>query len=246
MTIAKTVNIADNAAVAKFIKTAGNNVELLQYGQAIHNQNIKKNHAEDVSVAAMDAISDSILTAQYIENKRQVLLDALHQGKMTPAELDMLKPGYFIYLDSLVQKGLQELSEQARAEKLGQLVMVYDINNDSEFVRGYLSQGKALNANHAEDKAVIDVVDQAFHSWLVANKMTNQDGVIYSTEQLDKAGNPINRVDPEVLSARLSDPVDGLHRAIKKHDKRFELEVRQHQAAQKTQQAPQTNPEPGA
>lgn len=228
--------VADDSAVAKFLKTSGNNLTCLRYGQDILNSNPKRGTVT-ASETAMTAVSDSILTAEYIAQKRAVLEGMIHDGSITQDELQMLKPGHFTFQDSLAQKALQELSETERVEKLSNVVMVFNVNDRSEFVRGYMSNGVQLDAKNEDDKKAIAVLDQTFHSWLVSNNMSSKHGVIFKTDQLDKDGKP-TLADPKTVSELLSDPVKGLGAVMKKQDKAFALEVRQHQAKQAQEEKP--------
>lgn len=232
MTINKPIKpaVAENAAVAKALKTAGNSLSNLQYIQTELSSNTTRNRTEEASGVALEAVTDSIFVAQYATKKRTELMDKLWDGTITSEDMLMLEPGYFNFQDSLAQKALQELSESMRSEKLSNVVMVYDVNDKSEFVRGYMSNDQPLDPNHEDDQKVIRVIDQTFHSWLVSNGLSSQDGVIYTTDQLDKQGNPINRADPHVISALLRDPVKGLESVMKKQDRTYALDVRQYQA----------------
>ncbi|MDP3705002.1 MAG: hypothetical protein Q8R24_03730 [Legionellaceae bacterium] len=235
----KTV-IASDSAVAAYLKTAGDNLNCLEYGKKILDAKPKRGTV-NASEIAMTAANDSILTAEYIAQKRAVLLEMIHDGSITPDELDMLKPGYFTFQDSLAQKALLELSETERAEKLSNVVMFYNINERSEFVRGCMSNGIPLEAKNEQDKKAIAVIDQTFHSWLVSNNMISKQGVIFKTDQLDKEGKP-TLADPQTVSALLNDPVKGLGVVMKKQDKSFGLEVRQRQ----TKPTPEAMPEVGS
>lgn len=228
--------VADNVSVSKAIATCGKRIKVLYYLQESHYLVVKKNKTEFASAAAMTAISDTISMAKFIEQKREDLLPKLWDGTITEAELDMLQPDYFNFQDSLAEKALQDLDENLRTEKLSNIVMIYDINEKSEFVRGYLSKGKPLNTQDSDDKKVINVADQAFHSWLVSNGMSSQNGVIYMNTPKDKKGNPIKRADPKTISSLLSDNQKGLDAMLKKHDTSFSLEVRNKQDTQPKQQ----------
>ena len=153
----------------------------------------------------------------------------------------MLHPFFFSYQESVAQRALDRLDENIRATKLANVTMVYDIDEHSQLVRGYLSHGKFLDSKNAEDKVVIDVLDKSFHAWLMKNKyVMDDDGVIYKSEKYKNA-KPTIKADPQQLSALLEDESKGL---AKKQEHVYKLEVR-HQdrpaAEGEKSQAPQSS-----
>lgn len=214
----------DNVAVAKTLEVIGGNLNLLWELKKDHDGLVAKNRTDEYSKDAKSAITDTISVATYIHEKRQDLENKLWDGSITDEEIEMLHPEYFSFQESLAQKLLQELEPNVRTEKLRQVTMVYQINEKSEFVRAYLSNGKKLDPDNEQDAKVIKISDQFFHSWLVKNKMVSVDGVIY--KQADhKGGKPTQKADPEVVSALLDDAEKGL---AQKRTASFLLEVKEY------------------
>ncbi|MDP3561131.1 MAG: hypothetical protein Q8R83_03000 [Legionellaceae bacterium] len=230
---------ADNIAKSDALTTAGSNLKIVQYVQERENQIRRRLGTDGVSDAASDAISDTVSMATYIAEKRTELLSKLWDGTITEEELLMLKPGYFTFQETMAQKALQELDVNVREEKLNNVSMIYNVNDKSEFIRGYLRNNKQLNANDDDDKKIINILDKSFHSWLLNNGMTSVNGVIYTTDKLDKKGAPINKANPKEVSTLIVDPVKGL---AKKQEKSFSLEVKQYQGKKAPQKAAEAAP----
>ncbi len=216
----------DNQAVAKILDTIGGNLGLLTELQEEHDELVAKNRTEAYSTDAKTAISDTISVATYIHEQRSLLEQKLWDGSITDDELERLKPGYFSFQESMAQKALEELDADVRAEKLSQVTMVYSISDESEFTRGYLSQGKQLKANDEQDKKIIDILDQSFHAWLLRQNLVSVEGVIYKQEKY-KDGKPTQKAHPAVVSQLLLDEQKGL---AKKQESSFPLEVREYRS----------------
>lgn len=226
----------DNLAVSKILDTLGGNLELLKELRADHDELVAKNRTEEYSTDAKTAINDTISVASFMQEKRVHLEQKLWDGTITDEELEILKPDYFSFQESLAQKSLQELDEKLRTEKLSQVTMVYSIDEDSKFIRGYLSNGKQLNANDEDDKKIIDILDQSFHSWLLRNNLVSLDGVIYKHEKY-KSGKPTKKANPEKVSELLLDAEKGL---AKKQESSFPLQVKAYQAKKAAAKNPQS------
>lgn len=216
----------DNQAMAKILDTVDGNLALLTEVRQEHDDLVAKNRTETYSTDAKTAINDTISVATYIHEQRAPLEQKLWDGTITDEELEKLKPGYFSFQESMAQKALQELDDNVRAEKLSQVTMVYSINDESEFTRGYLSQGKQLKAKDEQDKKIIDILDQSFHAWLLRHNLVSVEGVIYKHDKY-KAGKPTQKADPEVVSALLLDAEKGL---AKRQESSFPLEVKQYKS----------------
>ncbi len=219
----------ENQASAKAIAMIRNNSEL---GRSVKNQlsKISKEFkCEEEMQAVLSAVDDTISMAEYVENILAPLHEKKWDGTITPQERKMLEPGYFNYQDLLVKKKLQEIDKDTVAEKMQNVVMIYDINDKSEFVRAYVSNGKQLDVNNSEEKKLIDLYDQCFHSWLVYNKMSSQSGVIFNTSKLDRKGNYIERATPDDVIKLINNPERGLDIAVKKLNKSFSLGVQRNQ-----------------
>ncbi len=215
----------DNLSISKAIELCGNHINSLRYLQDALKESITQLCTQESNQAAMAAVEESLATALFVEDKVTSLLSKLHDGSITEAEINMLKPGYFNYQDSLVEKQLQSLDPSSR-DKLNNVMMVYDINHRSEFVRGYMSHDLPLDPTAENDKKIIDVMDQSFHSWLVSHQLASQQGVIYKTDKVDNQGFYVNKADPQMVSSLLRDPLHGLEATIKKQDPSITMQVR--------------------
>lgn len=217
----------DHAAGAKTLEVLRNHLDLL----------VEFNNQPHLSEDVKAAVNEMMTAAEYVQGKRQELLNKLWDGTITDQEIEMLHPNYFSFQESIAQRALQNLDAQVRSEKLSDVTMVYQINDQSEFVRGYLSHGKMLNPENNQDQQVIHVLDQSFHSWLIKNKLVSVDGVIY--HQPTKAyETPTQKVNAKVMSELIEDKDKGL---AKKQEAFFKLTVQAHQATSaEPDHAPQT------
>lgn len=204
----------DASALTKCFEICAGDLGCLQYIQTEVDVIKKKFSSEEVSQTIILAVNDTVAFANYVATKRENLKQKLWSGTISPQELSQLRSDYFNYQDMLAQKKLQAIDEKVLANK--DITMYYDINDKSEFVRGYVSNDEQLNDNDEQEKKIIELYDQCFHSWLVANKMSSQNGVIYDTTKLDKKGNYINKAKPEDVVRLINDPVQGLGAAVMK------------------------------
>lgn len=223
---------AENKAVAKTIDVVKNNPEMLKVVQKRCNENAQRFKREEESEAQLSAIADTISMAEYVFNVRKDLYQKLWNGTITEAELEMLRPDYFNFQDLLAHQQLEDIGEEFIAENMQNVYMVYDVSKDSEFIRGYIIDGKQLDPANPKDKKIIDLYDQCFHSWLVDNKMSSQDGVIYNVNKLDKKGNYVEKSKPEDVMRLLESEERGLKFAVNKQSKDLHLEVVRNQPAE--------------
>ena len=228
----------ENKAVAKTLEVVKNNPEMVKSVQKQCIENAQRFKREEESEAQLSAIEDTVSMAEYVYNVRKDLYQKLWNGTITPEELEMLRPDYFNFQDLLAHQQLQAIDEEFIAENMQNVVMVYDVSQDSEFIRGYISEGRQLDPNNSKDKKIIDLYDQCFHSWLVDNKMSSQDGVIYNINKLDKKGNYVEKSKPEDVMRLLESEDRGLKFAVDKQSKDLNLEVVRNQ--------PAASPEPEA
>jgi hypothetical protein len=227
----------DNKAVSRAIDVCDGNLNLLYYAKSEHADIVKKLGREEESVAAATAIDDTISMAEYVDRERKDLYEKIWSGTLTNSELEMLRADYFNFQDLLAQEKLQSIDKRVLDEKFKDIVMVYDVNDQSEFIRGYMSNGKQLDPKNVDDKKIIDLLDQSFHSWLVENGYSSQDGIVYNTDKIDKKGNYTKKATPETVATLISNPDKGLNASVKKQSKELSFEVKRHQPKQKEELA---------
>lgn len=215
----------ENRACVAALEMARHNPTLLRVIQEDIENIGKKFKCEEEMEPVLTALSDTLSMAEYAESIRGPLYSKIWDGTITPEEMEMLKPGYFTYQDLLANRILQDIDKSVIEEKMQNVSILYDINDNSEFIRAYMSNGKQLDANNADDKKIIDLYDQCFHSWLVKNNMSSQDGVIYNTTKLDKQGNYIEKADKTKIISLINNPNLGLDTVVKKQGKNLKLQV---------------------
>lgn len=219
----------DLPASVKTLEIAKKNPDLLrEVKQRLESISIKFDCAEELQ-AVFSAVDDTLSMAKYVQDIVSPLYGSCWDGTITPEEIEMLKPDYFSYQDLLAQRKLQEIDQSIVEDKMKNVVMVYDVNDNAEFVRAYMSNGKQLDISNPDDKKIIDLYDQCFHSWLVNNNMSSQNGVIFNTTKLDKKGNYIERANAENIVSLISNPERGLDVAIKKQGRFLDLKVQRFQ-----------------
>lgn len=215
----------ENKAVANALAVAGDNVELLKEIRDKANKSAEKFDRFEESEAAFKAIADTISMAEFVYNTRKDIMLKIWNGTLSAEDLEMLRPDYFNFQDLLAHEQLQDIDIQFIENNMQNVVMVYDVSENSEFVRGYIVDGQQLNPENPEHKKIIDLYDQCFHSWLVDNKMSSQDGVIYDVNKLDRQGNYTHRVKPEEVMRCLESKDTGLMSTIKKQSAQLGLEL---------------------
>lgn len=215
----------ENQASRKALEIAGNNPSLVEYIQHSIKKIGKEFKCQETMESVSSAVTDTLSMAVYVKDTLDPLYIKCWEGTIEPAEKEMLKPGYFNYQDLLAKQKFQEIDEKLIAEKMQNVVMLYDVNDKSEFVRAYMGNGKQLDINNPDEKKIIDLYDQCFHSWLVHNDMSSQDGIIYNTSKLDKQGNYIERADSEKIVSLINDPERGLDISVKKQGRTLELNI---------------------
>ncbi|MDF1758500.1 MAG: hypothetical protein P1U74_09425 [Legionellaceae bacterium] len=227
----------ENKAVSKCIELAQGNLTVLLHIQKEHDAIVGHFKCADESEVATSAIKDTISMAEYVHNERRGLEEKIRNGTITESELEMLKSDYFNFQDLLTQQKLKDIDKSDLAETFKDVVMVYDINDQSEFVRGYVSNGKQLNPAVEKDGKVIDLLDGAFHSWLVGNGLSSDAGVIYNKDKIDNDGHFTERANPEKVIECLNNPQKGLDATIKKQSPDLSLRAQRNQQSE-PQQAP--------
>lgn len=181
--------------------------------------------SQEFYTTALGSVNDNAAMVEFEVGSRKHLIRKLWNGKITAAELDMLHPSYYNFQDSLVNKQLQELDSKFVEENMQDVAMVYDVSEDSEFVRAYLVNGRQLDEQNSADKKIIDLYDQYFHSWLVDNKMSSQDGVIFDTTKLDRKGNYTQKVKREEIIRLFESASKGLKTTLNKQKHKLGLEI---------------------
>lgn len=110
------------------------------------------------------------------------------------------------------------------------------ISDESNFIRGYSSDGKPL------DNKTVDSLDKLFNSWLATMKFESNDGATYNliskdgaifkatkaTIWLDNQGEPV-RVDPEEFKSLLDRKNNGLEAYIQEQNKDIGITIQQHE-----------------
>lgn len=110
------------------------------------------------------------------------------------------------------------------------------ISDESNFIRGYSSDGKAL------DTKTVDSLDKLFNAWLATMKFESKDGATYNliskdgaifkatkaTIWLDSQGEPV-RVDPEEFKLALDRKSNGLEAYIQQQNKDIGITIQQHE-----------------
>ena len=234
----------ENQACRKALEIARNNPSLVQYIKTkVEKIAIDFDYEEEMQ-AVLSAVNDTLSMAEYVEGVVGHLYTKCWDATITPLEREMLKPGYFNYQDLLAQKKLQEIDQNIVGSRMKNVIMVYDVSDKSEFVRAYMIDGKQLDINNPEDKKIIDLYDQCFHSWLVNNNMSSQDGIVFETTKLDKKGNYVERASAENIATLINDPERGIDATVKKQSGSLELKVQRFQ--QKAEPAPTVRAEKNA
>lgn len=215
----------ESLALSKAIEVCGGNLSSLEYLEKAYAE-VMANFKQNGGVQdAMSVIADTVEMARFVHNERSGLDSKIHDGTITEDELKVLAPDYFNFQDLLTKRKLEDIDKELLADKFKNILMVYEISDSSEFVRGYVSNGEQLSEKIADDNKIIDLLDQAFHSWLVSNGMINHDGIIYDKSTVDSKGNYTKKINPKDFKKLISSPDKGLDAAIKKQDKTLSLEV---------------------
>ena len=115
----------------------------------------------------------------------------------------------FSLVDHSALTGVKELNADA-------IILVYDVTNDSQFLRGFQVDGRALEAKNmnTEQASIITKLDALFHQWFIKNGWAaDSSGKMFVT---DKAGRLTDKaVDPKIILERIQDKDQGLLQAIK-------------------------------
>lgn len=138
-------------------------------------------------------------------------------GKPTTSSFETLQQG-------LAERAATQI-DAFMEQKATPVVFDFAVNNAAQFLRGYSSEGEAV------EPAVAEMMDELFNSWLAENKMISKGGVIYEVTEdgqvkKDAKGNDIN-ADAEKLRERISSPTDGFERFVARKSEALRVTARE-------------------
>jgi hypothetical protein len=138
-------------------------------------------------------------------------------GQPTISSFEMLQQG-------LAEKAATQI-DAVMEQKATPVVFDFAVNNAAQFLRGYSSEGQAV------EPAVTEMMDELFNSWLAENKMISKGGVIYEVTEdgqikKDAKGNDI-KADAEKLRERISSPTEGFERFVARKSEALRVTARE-------------------
>jgi hypothetical protein len=159
---------------------------------------------------------------------RNELLDRVSEkcwrGDAEEQQVELFKPRTFNYVDGPAIQGIKELNASlGKGNELSQITLAYDVNEDSQFNRGYVVNQQVIDENKEQHKNMFNVLDRIFHSWLVTNDMIADDmGVIFHKAN---EGELPKKVKREALLGLIGDPEKGLLNTANKLDPNINLSL---------------------
>ena len=122
------------------------------------------------------------------------------------------------YNQQLAALALQKAQQQA---VLSTMHMVYQVDDQSHFLRGYTDQkGQLVEAN-----AQTEAADQVLQAWLVQADYICQAGCIYSTKD-----NAKTKADMRVFVQQFEDPTNGFSTYAKHFETPIQIDLKQQKA----------------
>jgi hypothetical protein len=222
--------IPDNEALSKALKIAEGNPEAVAMVSEKYYESVKSIPTIELT-KQFEAIKSVQDLSELNEKSRNYVLSKLWSGELEYDELQILQRNYYNFQDAIAQSKLSEVDINFIRDNLKDVTMIYDITDDSQFSRAYLRNGKQLNPDNEDDKKVIEIYDQCFHSWLHKNNMSSKDAIIFEMKDINKdTGEYLNRAKKEKIEEAIIDLENGLHAAVKKQRKGLELFIKPYQS----------------
>ena len=114
------------------------------------------------------------------------------------------------------------------------VVFDFAINNQSEFLRGYSTEGKALNNKSVES------MDKLFSAWLAENNLISKDSSLYKSDKngkiVSEEGQNI-KANAEEVKALISDPEKGFEKYLSSKGIQVTTQQQQYPSAQQQLEA---------
>jgi hypothetical protein len=133
------------------------------------------------------------------------------------------------------QEGLAAITAKIMRDK--KVELDYAIGDDSQFLRGYTSDGIPL------DEESITAMDKSFNAWLATNQLYSKGGTIYEStpegEIKMDGDNPI-KVKADDFRQLIQDPVKGFEKYMVKTNKSMQMSIypQEYQAAEEPSPSP--------
>jgi hypothetical protein len=99
-------------------------------------------------------------------------------------------------------KRLEHISKNTNAE----LVLDFAVNDKAQFLRGYSSEGNAL------DSDTVVSLDELFNAWLVEKNLVSKEGMLFESDdngQIRIVGGQQVKANPDKIRQLISDPKQG-------------------------------------
>ena len=176
-----------------------------------YNAIIEEIHSRMASLAVRDALSDRVSKKCW-------------DGRAEEQQVEVFKPGNFNYVDSQAIQGINELNVSlGNGHELSEIILVYDVDENAQFNRGYMVNQEVMDASNPEHKKILDVLDKIVHSWLVTNGMYADDvGVVFHKT---KGANLPKKIQRDDILKLIADENKGLMSTIKKLDPNMNLSL---------------------
>jgi hypothetical protein len=197
---------------------------------------------------ALDSAGSSVQGAEYLATQFKKILIAAKKleefGDVLQKVEDFVKYTKFKLLSSsqpwlgqsVATSGFQNMQANMASEAINDLKNMnigpekevgfhFAISDKSEFLRGYTSEGKALDAKSVES------LDKLYNAWLAKNDIVSKDGILY---QANKNGDIIKEANPSDVKNLIDHSEDGLAKYL---DKEAGIKLTSHSQKYPTQQA---------
>lgn len=144
-----------------------------------------------------------------------------------------------IQIESRFQRYQEHLAKEAVSQvEVDDITFDYAISDESEFIRGYSSNGQPLET----DKN--NAMDKLFNAWLVDNNMLCKSGVVYEATdkgeiKQDNHNQPV-KADAKQLKTLIQDSNKGFEKYLQKKNDALDLTLRE-----QTYPTKQVEAEPG-
>ena len=145
-------------------------------------------------------------------------------GTAEEQQVEVFKSGTFNHVDGSAIQGIKKLNANlGKGHELSDIILVYDVDNNAQFNRGYMVNQEVMDVNNAEHKKILDVLDKIVHSWLVTNGMRADDtGVVFHKTE---GTNRPKKTRPDDILRLIADEDKGLINTVKKLDPNINLSL---------------------
>lgn len=128
------------------------------------------------------------------------------------------------------QEGLATIAAKIIHDK--KVELDYAISDDSQFLRGYTSDGNALDDESAS------AMDKSFNAWLASNELYSKGGFIYKSPadgQMDMEEDDPVKVNADEFRELIQDPNKGFEQYMRKTNKSVQMTMyrQEHQSSEK-------------